>query len=225
VPSAVSATIDPLCGPIGTFYDIHIRGFQPGEKISLWYTLPDGEIVGTDEPIDAGNHPGELDDFFDSGDLEGLPASMVEGIWSITYQGDASQHQSIVYFKVTPGGGSNPPGQTVTPSPTTDPNVSSCTNIPASTNMTISPSNCARAGTRFSFVGRGFQAGENVGVYVTAPDQSVFGAPFQITADGSGVAGTVTFSTQSNYPLGIWAMTMEGTTSHARAIGYFKLTP
>jgi hypothetical protein len=187
--------------------------------------LPDGEVVGTDAPIDAGNHPGELDDFFDSGDLEGLPDSVVQGLWYITYEGEVSKHQSVVYFKITPDQGSPAPGQTVTPTPTTDPNISSCTNVPASINMTITPSNCARAGTRFVFVGRGFEGGETVGVYVTAPDQSVVGAPFQITAEGDGTAGTVSFTTQSNYPLGIWAMTMEGVSSHKQAIGYFKLTP
>jgi hypothetical protein len=221
----VSGTIDPLCGPIGTFYNIHISGFTPNEKISFWLTLPDGEVFGTEEPLDVGTHNGALDDFFDSSDLEGLPPSLVEGIWAITYQGDSSHHQSIVYFKVTPDQAGGAPGQTPTAAPTTDPNVSNCNNVPASVNMSISPSNCAKAGTRFSFVGRGFQGGENVGVYVTAPDQSVFGAPFQITADGSGTAGTVTFTTQSTFPLGVWAMTMEGTSSHARAIGYFKLTP
>jgi hypothetical protein len=225
VPPAVSATIDPLCGPIGTFYEIHIRGFQPGEKVSLWYTLPDGEVVGTEAPIDAGNHNGELDDFFDSGDLEGLPPSVVEGLWYITYEGEVSKHQAVVHFKITPDEGSNPPGQTATPAPTTDPNLSSCTNVPASVNMTITPSNCAKAGAGFAFVGRGFQADEIVGVYVTAPDQSVVGAPFQITARADGTAGTVSFSTRTNYPLGVWAMTMEGVSSHNRAIGYFKLIP
>ena len=82
---------------------------------------------------------------------------------------------------------------------------------------------CAPAGTRFLFVGRGFQPGEKVGVYVTAPDQSVFGAPFQIDADSNGMAGTVSFTTQRNFPLGVWALTMEGVTSHRTAIGYFKL--
>jgi hypothetical protein len=91
--------------------------------------------------------------------------------------------------------------------------------------MTIFPGNCVRGGTRLFFVGRGFQPGENVGAYITLPDQSVGGARFQLQADDNGVAGTVIFDSQPGFPLGIWAMTFEGVTSHARAIGYFKLLP
>ena len=91
--------------------------------------------------------------------------------------------------------------------------------------MTVLPRNCGPGGTIFLFIGRGFAPGENVGAYVTAPDQSVFGAPFQLQADGSGIAGTVQFSTLPGFPVGVWAMTFEGVTSHNRAIGYFKLTP
>jgi hypothetical protein len=223
VPAAVSATINPLCGPIGTFFNIHITGFQPGEKISLWYTLPDGRVIGTDAPIDAGNHPGSLNDFFDSSQLEGAPPSEVDGLWYITYQGDSSKHQSIVYFKITPD--QPEPGQTATATPTTDPNLFTCTNIPASVNMTVTPSNCAPAGTTFRFVGRGFQPGENVGAYLTAPSQAVIGARFQLTADENGVAGTVSYGTLKGDEPGIYALTMEGTTTHAKAFGYFKVTP
>jgi hypothetical protein len=218
IPDPRDATINPNCGPIGTVFQIRIFGFQPNERISFWLTLPSGEVAGTPEPLDVGNHPGSLNDTFPSEILEGFPDAF--GIWAITYQGDSSGHQSIVWFKITPD-----PNQTPTPGPTTPPNATTCDDIPASQNMTISPSNCGRAGTQFRFLGRGFQPGEDVGVYVTAPDQSVVGAPFQITADGTGAAGTVQLNTQPNFPLGVWAMTMEGTSSHARAIGYFKLTP
>lgn len=91
--------------------------------------------------------------------------------------------------------------------------------------MSISPTNCGRPGTQFIFAGRGFRGGENVGVYVTDPSQAVYGAPFQITANSDGTAGAVSFTTAAGFPLGIWAMTMEGTDSHAKAIGYFKLIP
>jgi hypothetical protein len=120
-----------------------------------------------------------------------------------------------------------PPTATpVAPPPTNTPvPTGPCDGIPASVNMQILPRNCGPGGTVFIFIGRGFQPGENVGVYVTAPDQSVFGAPFQTQADSAGFADPVSFSTLPGFPTGVWAMTMEGTTSHARAIGYFKLTP
>ena len=64
-----------------------------------------------------------------------------------------------------------------------------------------------------------------VGVYITAPDQSVYGAPFQVKADSQGNAGPVTFSTNSQVPTGVYAMSFEGVESHNKAIGYFAVTP
>lgn len=136
------------------------------------------------------------------------------------------------------GGGGNPtntpvvlPTNTPTPIPPTNTPVpptntpNPCSGIPDNIDMQVLPRNCGPGGSFFIFVGRNFQPGENVGVYVTAPDQSVFGAPFQTTADAQGVPESVSFQTLPGFPLGVWAMTMEGTTSHHRAIGYFKLTP
>jgi hypothetical protein len=121
----------------------------------------------------------------------------------------------VVPTPTTPPAATQPPASTPVPD---DP----CAGIPASTNATPSPA-CGTPGTNFSFTGRGFQPGENVGVYATRPDGSVNGAPFQVEADSAGNVGGVTLRTTSTSPTGIWAMTFEGTSSHARAIAYFKL--
>jgi hypothetical protein len=218
VPPARSGSVTPLCGPLGTEFNIRITGFQPNEAVSYWFTLPSGEVAGTPEPVDIGSHQGTLTLPLDSSILEGIPG--VEGIWSITFEGAASHHQAVGYFKITPD-----PNVTPTAGPTTDPSASTCDNIPASVNMTITPSNCARRGTTFTFTGRGFQPGENVGVWLTAPDQAVIGAPFQVEADGNGVTGVVSFQSFSELDLGVYVLTMEGTSSRARAFGYFKLIP
>ena len=125
-----------------------------------------------------------------------------------------------------------PPPQATPTSPAANP----CAGVPASTNMLIvvldstgsrvlRESNCERAGVLFGFLGGGFEPGENIGVYITAPDQSVFGAPFQTVADEDGISGGVTFQTRPGFPPGIWAITMEGTTTHRTAIGYFRILP
>ena len=75
------------------------------------------------------------------------------------------------------------------------------------------------------FYAHGFQPGEQAGVYVTNPDQSVNGAPFQVGVDDQGYTDGVFFRTSSGSQLGVYAITFEGTTSHFRAIGYFKLKP
>jgi hypothetical protein len=87
------------------------------------------------------------------------------------------------------------------------------------------PTACGPAGTVFLFLGHGFTPGEQVGAYVTLPDQSVSGARFQFTADSDGYAGVASVTTIPGFPLGIWAISFEGVTSHHKAIGYFKLRP
>ena len=62
-------------------------------------------------------------------------------------------------------------------------------------------------------------------MYITAPNGQVFGAPYFLTADGSGRAGPVGFSTTADFPTGLWTMNMVGQTSDHHARGYFKLTP
>jgi hypothetical protein len=101
VPDAKSATVTPKCGKIGTVFQITAQGFFPNEQISFWLTAPDGSVLGTPAPVDAGNHPGAFRDEFDSSFLSGL-GSQANGIWAITYQGATSNHQSIVWFKVVP---------------------------------------------------------------------------------------------------------------------------
>ncbi|HEY0069811.1 MAG TPA: hypothetical protein VGE04_07575, partial [Chloroflexia bacterium] len=98
--------------------------------------------------------------------------------------------------------------------------------IPASINMTVSPTNCAKAGSTFVFEATGFNPGEQVGAYATGPDGQVYGGNFQLTADQNGAIRSpngVTLTTQPGTPPGIYALTMEGVTSHKKAIGYIRL--
>jgi hypothetical protein len=110
------------------------------------------------------------------------------------------------------------PTSTLTPTPA-DP----CAGIPPSQSVVVRPT-CGPGGTAFTFQGSGFQPGEGVGVYITLPDQSVFGPPEQFEAAENGTLGIYFFS-QPGFPPGVWALTMEGTSSRHIAIGYFKLTP
>jgi hypothetical protein len=98
--------------------------------------------------------------------------------------------------------------------------------LPQSVNAAARPERGPR-GTRFFFAARGFKPGERIGVYITVPDQSVFGAPFQTTADDQGISDSVVSFAVPNdpqVPLGIWAITFEGVDSHNRAIAYFEVT-
>jgi hypothetical protein len=131
-----------------------------------------------------------------------------------------------------PVGGPPPPTTVVPPggqpTATTPSGNNPCANVPASQNMTITPSNCARAGTTFRFEGFGFLPNERVGVYATGPNGQVIGAEFQVVADANGRttgASGVRLETQANSPQGTWALTMEGVSSGRRAIGYIMVLP
>ncbi|MEO6456649.1 MAG: hypothetical protein ABIO92_00020 [Chloroflexia bacterium] len=222
VPQARNATITPRCGDIDTTFDIVVTGFRPNENISFWFTAPNGDVVGTPAPLEVGQHNGRLEDYIDGALLELIADEFdvpLYGIWAMSYQGEDSSNLSIVWFKLVQKAGAGQGTPTAAP-PTGDP----CANVPASNNVTVRPRNCAPAGTVFSFDATGFQPGENVGVYITLPDQSVFGAPFQVQANGSGAAGGVSFTTARNFPPGVWAITFEGVTSRRVAVGYFKIT-
>jgi hypothetical protein len=104
------------------------------------------------------------------------------------------------------------------------PTASPCSDVPPSQKMAQN-NNCATRGYTFQFIGQGFTPGERVGAYLTDPHGDVFGAQFQLTANGAGLAGIVSVPTDSTYDLGIWALSMEGVDSHSKAIGYFKLIP
>jgi hypothetical protein len=113
-----------------------------------------------------------------------------------------------------------PPATAVPAQPTAAPDP--CADVPAGQDMTIKPS-CGQPGTRFDQVGHGFSPGENVGVYVTNPDQSVVGASGQGSADNTGTVTGWHFDSTADDPLGIYDVTMEGVQSHHKAIGYFKI--
>jgi hypothetical protein len=81
-------------------------------------------------------------------------------------------------------------------------------------------------GTVFSFEAGGFEPGEAVGVWITAPDQSTFGADFQATADGEGsiAAARIGLTTDGSFLEGVWSFNAEGVRSGRQAVGYFRIS-
>lgn len=203
VAEPVSARIRPgKCVKQGTRVEIDVFGFTANEQIGFWITAPDGSVIGTRQTLNIGPNGG----------INGIPLStnsLPVGVYSVVFQGVSSGHQSIAYFKVLPADNAGAPQQ---------PGA-----VPASQNASATPSTGAR-GTTFRFAGTGFKPGEKVGVYVTAPDQSVFGAPFQDEADAQGTVSGISLRTDSSFPTGVYAMTFEGVESHNKAIAYFQVT-
>jgi hypothetical protein len=102
VPPAVSASITPRGGPVGTTFMIDIWGFTPNEEIGFWLTSPDGRVVGTVDTATIGP----------AGRFDGLPLTttgLQPGLWSEVFQGVTSHHQCIVYFRLTDPSAPTPP--------------------------------------------------------------------------------------------------------------------
>ncbi|MBX0331585.1 hypothetical protein K2Z83_28440, partial [Oscillochloris sp. ZM17-4] len=97
--------------------------------------------------------------------------------------------------------------------------------LPPSVYATVSPTS-GPPGTSFAFDASGFDSGEKVGIWLTAPDQSTFGAGFQATADSSGsIAGdNISITTDTSFPTGIWSFNAQGVRSGKQAIGYFLIS-
>ncbi|NJO04480.1 MAG: hypothetical protein HC876_02500 [Chloroflexaceae bacterium] len=57
-PPNVNATVSPEEGPAGTDFAVYLTGFEPGEPVSLWLTLPDDSVLEAPE-LGAANANGE----------------------------------------------------------------------------------------------------------------------------------------------------------------------
>jgi hypothetical protein len=98
------------------------------------------------------------------------------------------------------------------------------TSLPPSINAEVRPQ-IGPPGTTFAFGATGFEPGEQVGVWVNAPDQSVLGADFQVEADRTGSIGYAGIGIQTgpDFPEGLWSFVAQGVQSKRQAIGYFRI--
>jgi hypothetical protein len=97
--------------------------------------------------------------------------------------------------------------------------------LPDNINAQVVPDR-GQPGTVFAFDAFGFEPGEKVGVWVTAPDQSTFDGGFEATAnsDGSIVDEGIALFTNETFPEGIWSFNAEGIDSGVQAVGYFLIS-
>jgi hypothetical protein len=92
-------------------------------------------------------------------------------------------------------------------------------------NAVVTP-NSGPPGTSFAFTATGFDPGERVGIWLTLPDQSTFGAKFQATADSTGsiVGAKIGITSDASFAAGIWSFNAQGVRSSKQAIGYFRIS-
>jgi hypothetical protein len=166
LPPNVNATVTPPSGPVGTVFAFNGFGFQPGENIALWVTVPDQSVVPADFELTA-DPDGSITSWgitFNS--FEGLPT----GIWALTAQGKSSGNAAIGFFLLTPADGPAPPP------PGT---------LPNDQNARIEPREGA-PGTVFYFFAGGFVPGENVISGVFNQNGDLVTNTITTPADGNG---------------------------------------
>jgi tartrate-resistant acid phosphatase type 5 len=103
------------------------------------------------------------------------------------------------------------------------PEADLCDSIPPSVDMEITPANCQVAGSRFDFVGSGFQPGESVIFSFTDPSGQVFAGAGPLIARADGTTEPLDVQTQPDVATGRWTLTMRGESSGHEAQGYFGI--
>ncbi|MHB8644850.1 MAG: hypothetical protein ACYDAR_03550 [Thermomicrobiales bacterium] len=178
---------------IGTPVTFSGSGFNGNELISLWTTAPDSTtapLIG----IQADGTGGFTDEVT-------FPSA---GNWQVTAEGHTSKHQVIGRYSVT-----DPSSSTTTAAAPSSTFIAPSTSVPVQ----------VTAGANVTFTAIGFNAGENVAVWTTAPDTTVATlASVQATSLGR---ATITTSFAS---AGLWQITLRGHDSTHEVIGQFQVT-
>ncbi len=87
---------------------------------------------------------------------------------------------------------------------------------------------CTTLFTRVTFIGYGFTADDEVGIWSTMPNGQILGAKFNIPVRADDKSSTVPVDLHIDDDTefyGIWTTTMEGVSSHRKIYGYFRLVP
>lgn len=168
-------------------------GFNAGEKVGLWVTMPDGSVLGLDnEDLKA-----DADGTF--GIELGLGAGLPVGLHRFSARGKTSGKGAIVPFYLMAGRGAAPT---------------------EGTRLTFTPATAKQLDT-VDLAATGFQAGEKVSLWVTLPDGSVIGLG-EASADSAGSVGSSIFLPAA-LPVGRHYFTARGLTSGNTAITPFVL--
>lgn len=88
------ASVAPASGAPGTEFTFVALGFKDGEKVSYWFTGPDGVIHDAYPSGDSANDDGRVDIRWDA------PADGPRGAWVITIQGLKSNVARGVPFEI-----------------------------------------------------------------------------------------------------------------------------
>jgi hypothetical protein len=174
IASAPQAAIDPSSGGPGTQFRAYARGFQSGERISIWLNTPTG-VAAVPHDLTA-NENGEVWPEFSS-------AGLAPGSYGLVIYGQESTQTLVVPFTVSaaaaPMPASAPPPSAAVQPFAVPPEVALWAAAvplagvpqaaaPPAVPATIEPQ-AAAAGTQFRAYASGFQSGEPVSIWLNTP--------------------------------------------------------
>jgi hypothetical protein len=100
LPTDFSALVEPPAAPVGTSFAVSLSGFQPGEEISIWITLPDQSVIPAPE-MGVADHRGSVLLFGASPFMVATEEGDQTGVWAVSARGQTHNQTAIVYFTVT----------------------------------------------------------------------------------------------------------------------------
>ncbi len=210
IASAQEANVEPNVGPSGTEFAFFATGFDENEQVGVWVNNPDGsvsEIIDDDGDVFVifANDEGRADWF--------ITFTGPDGFYGMVARGVNSGYEIVIPFQLSSGADAPVPQP---PSPDVlDANVEP---------------NAGPAGTEFAFFAEGFEPGEQVGVWINAPDGSILsvfdenGDVLSLFANEDGrVDWSVT--SPSEAPPGFYSMVATGLDSGNEVAIPFEILP
>lgn len=181
-------------------YRIEGEGFRAGERVRFLLESPEGKVSTINgQPLaDVNGSISYAGVRVDSDDLK-------NGRWFVTAQGQTSGRVAIAVLQIGGGGGGG--GQ---PAP--------------GLSVRLSPGS-GTIGQSFLVQGDGFQPGEKVSLWLTAPDSSVRGIDTVPEADGNGsITGAgIRITADNSFRVGVWSLTAQGRQSGRQSVGQFRI--
>lgn len=203
----VSGSVDPTVGRPGTTFFFVAEGFRTDEEVGVWINAPDGSILrivkaNGDELVLIAGQRGRIE----------WAVTMSEdaqpGFYGMVARGTRTGRELVIPFQLDPG--APPPAP---PEPEGSWGVDPTSGPP---------------GTTFFFFAEGFDNSEQVGVWINAPDGSIFrivrpnGQELVFEADDDGRAEwSVTMSESA--PSGFYTMVIRGVDSGLERVIPFQV--
>ncbi len=100
-PNNINASVEPPEATAGTTFRVTLSGFDPGEQVSVWLTMPDDSVLEAPEPAIA-------DDNGNAALFGEMPIQIFSdedspiGVWALTGAGASSGNTAVAYFTVFP---------------------------------------------------------------------------------------------------------------------------